>query len=75
MPLIVDNDAGLRGAAVNGAALGAAEDLEMVGELRDTDNAAFTDDAGVVDPIPGGEEAMEAPAAVDPDIYRDYYDI
>jgi hypothetical protein len=69
-----------RDAAVDSATLGAAGPLEIVGELRDEVNftAAFTDDAGVNGIRPGDEEAIEpiaAPVAIDPDIYRDYYDI
>jgi hypothetical protein len=74
------NDAVSRDAVVNSAPLGAAGPLEIVGELRDEGDftAAFTDDVGINGISPDNKEVTEpteAPVAIDPDIYCDYYDI
>jgi hypothetical protein len=65
----VDKDIISRGAIVAGIGFGSTGSLEEIGELRDIDTTAFTDDAGV-----DSEDALEVPLAIEPGIYRDYYD-
>jgi hypothetical protein len=70
----VDNHIISRGSIIDGAGLGSAGGLEEIGELRDIDTTAFTDDAGIEGLMPGGEDALEVPVAVESRIYCDYYD-